>query len=387
MSPVIDSVAVSVIMPVYNAKDYVGRAIESILSQDFESFELILVDDGSTDGSADICDEFARKDDRIVLIRQKNAGTCAARNVGLSIARGEYITFCDHDDEYLPGSLQSSYDKVKKENADVLKNSFLIVENNETESRTYKVASSEMKYEASDLRDHYCDIRCNPLFKFVWNALYRRDVIGSLNFDLIYKHGLEDNVFNMRILENVKTCVVFSPNVAYQQIIRKNSSSQSFLKKLDKNNFEEYQTYFNTEYNFLIRFQQDCCNLRNEFLLLDNMYRLFCRSDWSSSYANELRLNKLFVNYPCKLSAKSQMFRKIMLHNQWLYRHLCKRNFLRKSLEQCTLVGFTGGDLGWMNSALVGFFRDMLKSKRGRWLFDLCNGFVFLITLPFRLIK
>ena len=90
---------VSVIVPIYNVGGYLKRAVHSILEQSYENLEVILVDDGSTDGCSEIVDEFARVDKRVVAIHQKNAGQSSARNAGIEIARGEFLSFVDGDDE------------------------------------------------------------------------------------------------------------------------------------------------------------------------------------------------------------------------------------------------------------------------------------------------
>ena len=115
------SVKISVIMPVYNSGEYLKTAVESILSQSLREIELILVDDGSTDGSSERCDEFATSDERVKVIHQKNAGICAARNVALRIAKGEYLAFSDHDDEYLPGLLEDSLNFALENHLDIVK--------------------------------------------------------------------------------------------------------------------------------------------------------------------------------------------------------------------------------------------------------------------------
>ena len=92
----------SVIVPVYNVKTYIDRCIQSILTQSFRDIELILIDDGSTDGSAKMCDEWAAKDNRIVVIHKKNGGVSSARNAGLEFFKGEYLTFVDPDDFVAP---------------------------------------------------------------------------------------------------------------------------------------------------------------------------------------------------------------------------------------------------------------------------------------------
>ena len=98
---------ISIIMPVYNAGVLLHTAVESVLRQSFTDFELLLVDDGSTDGSAALAHELAKKDGRIRVLEQPNAGICAARNLGLQHCRGQWFTFCDDDDTMLPHALET----------------------------------------------------------------------------------------------------------------------------------------------------------------------------------------------------------------------------------------------------------------------------------------
>ena len=100
---------ITVIMPVYNSGHYLDDAVKSVLSQDFDSFELILVDDGSTDGTSEKCDILSQNDKRVVVIHQSNGGICNARNEAIKIARGEYLAFADHDDTYCQGLLNNAY--------------------------------------------------------------------------------------------------------------------------------------------------------------------------------------------------------------------------------------------------------------------------------------
>lgn len=103
---------ISVIIPVYNGEQFVGRCVESILEQTYEDFELILVDDGSQDRTGSICDEYAKKDNRVKVIHQKNGGVSRARNQGLQKATGDYITFVDADDYLLPQALETLMDTI-----------------------------------------------------------------------------------------------------------------------------------------------------------------------------------------------------------------------------------------------------------------------------------
>ena len=110
---------ISVIVPVYNVEPYLRECIESILGQTYRDFELILVNDGSTDDSGTICDEYAAQDTRIRVLHQKNSGVSVARNVGLDSVQGEYIAFVDSDDRVSKDYLAYLNDLIQIECADI----------------------------------------------------------------------------------------------------------------------------------------------------------------------------------------------------------------------------------------------------------------------------
>ena len=110
---------ISVIVPVYNTAPYLPECIRAILAQTYENLEILLIDDGSTDGSGQICEEFARRDSRIRCIRQENRGLSAARNRGLDAARGQYISFVDSDDTVAPAMLEKLLAALQKSEADM----------------------------------------------------------------------------------------------------------------------------------------------------------------------------------------------------------------------------------------------------------------------------
>ena len=111
---------ISVIVPVYNVEDYLNRCIDSILAQTFENFELVLIDDGSTDRTGAICDSYQEQDKRVVVIHQENQGVSAARNTGVKVARGEYITFIDGDDWISKVSLERMYAACERHQAQLI---------------------------------------------------------------------------------------------------------------------------------------------------------------------------------------------------------------------------------------------------------------------------
>lgn len=116
---------VSIIVPVYKVEKYLCKCIDSILAQTLKQFELILIDDGSPDNSPKICDEYEKKDTRIKVIHQKNAGVSAARNAGLDIAKGEYIGFVDSDDWIEPNTYEIAYNTALEKNADIVQWDFV----------------------------------------------------------------------------------------------------------------------------------------------------------------------------------------------------------------------------------------------------------------------
>ena len=110
----------SVIIPVYNVSEYLRQCLESVINQTFTDMEIILVNDGSTDNSAEICAEYKQKDPRIIFIQQENAGLAAARQAGLEIAKGEYITFVDSDDWLELNMYERMLCAAEKENVDIV---------------------------------------------------------------------------------------------------------------------------------------------------------------------------------------------------------------------------------------------------------------------------
>ena len=116
---------ISIIVPVYNVERYLARCVDSVLGQTYPSWELILVDDGSFDRSPAICDEYAGRDGRIKVVHKKNGGLSSARNVGLDMMRGEYVTFLDSDDYWHPCYLEILLNFVEEKQADIAQCDFV----------------------------------------------------------------------------------------------------------------------------------------------------------------------------------------------------------------------------------------------------------------------
>lgn len=132
---------VSVIIPVYNVEEFIFRTVESVMNQDYKNIEIILVDDGSPDNSAKIIDELAKKDDRITCVHKENGGVSSARNAGLKIASGEYVTFIDGDDWVEPKYISYLLNLVESNNCEIGMN-----KNNYSD---YNTKSNEEEYVVS----------------------------------------------------------------------------------------------------------------------------------------------------------------------------------------------------------------------------------------------
>ena len=224
---------ISVIMPVYNAVKYVEAAVNSVLAQTFGGgFELILVDDGATDGSGALCDALAERDGRIRVLHKQNGGVSAARNLGLRHAAGEYIAFIDHDDCYLPDFLEKMYRLIRTSGAQSARCGRLNI-NVDAEgatTSTYACYPTEAETLTNlEFAKKYLKIRGKKLLlTAVWNGIYRRDFLEQhqIEFPEELRVGSEDTAFNiMTFLAG--TDIAFLPEILYVHYIRARQSTSA----------------------------------------------------------------------------------------------------------------------------------------------------------------
>lgn len=212
-------------MPVYNTGDILRQTIDSILKQTYSDWELLLIDDGSTDKSGELCDDYSAYDNRIKVWHKQNGGICDARNFGLSKCSGEYIAFCDHDDLYAPQLLEVAYYSALKNKADLAK--FRYKEISGTKEYTLKkISSKEIVIE--NFRDCLYTLNSIGYFVTVWSFLYRREwLLGTgILFDTRQKHGGEDFDFNVKLIPYANRMVII-PEVLYLHFIRGSLSTSA----------------------------------------------------------------------------------------------------------------------------------------------------------------
>lgn len=211
------------IMPVYNAQAYLKDAVSSVLSQHFSDFELILVNDGSTDQSGQICRQLAAEDTRIRYIEQENRGQAAVRNRGIREAKGEYIAFADSDDTCHPDLLQTLYDAAERSVADVAMCGYFM----QSENAVSPVFAKEGVMDAGNLAERLPELKEKNLIDPPWNKLYRADFLAQTGVWFPEGEIYEDTDFNLRLL-------TFSPRVAvcepclYFYMLRSGSTTRRY---------------------------------------------------------------------------------------------------------------------------------------------------------------
>lgn len=183
---------ISVIVPVYKSEKYLDRCVQSILSQTYQDFELILVDDGSPDNSPLLCDKWAENDSRVYVIHKENGGASSARNAGLKIAKGNWIAFADSDDWLDRTALKTLYDLANQYNVPMAIGGMRVVQK-------YTDASIVMKQNAkvlsnADLMSRFFRLNGEPDTHSVWGAIIRRDILEDYSF------------IEGRMNEDVETC-------------------------------------------------------------------------------------------------------------------------------------------------------------------------------------
>lgn len=241
---------ISIIVPVFNVEKFVGDCIESILSQSFIDFELILINDGSTDGSGDICDEYAKKDNRIQVIHKENGGQSSARNIGINVAKGHYIGFIDSDDWIHSDMYQILYNKAIEFDADIA--ACNIIQYNQDDSKYY--FCNDSKEYLYDRNSAMSELYLNQRLTFSpCNKLYKIDLFKEIRF----KEGfiLEDIDFSYRIIHQCKR--IFYIGEAFYNY-RYNDKS-TMRKTFSKKRLDEYEVRKNL-YGFYLENYPSCAD-------------------------------------------------------------------------------------------------------------------------------
>ena len=220
---------ISVIVPVYNVEQYLPRCIDSILAQTFTDFELLLIDDGSTDKSGDICDEYARKDPRIRVFHKPNGGVSSARNMGLDNAKGEWIAFVDSDD-WVNEDFLANFIEVDT-GEDLLCQGFCSP--NWKDEGSAIITRPDKKYHKDDIFNFILDMYDNTQLGYVWCKMFRRDVIEKNNILFIPEFSIRED---MAFICKYCTCISSinnTSNIGYNYIYPTRTNKYNYQNMMD----------------------------------------------------------------------------------------------------------------------------------------------------------
>ena len=247
---------ISVIVPVFKVEQYLDRCIESIVNQNYDNLEVILVDDGSPDRCPQICDKWALKDTRILVIHKNNGGLSDARNAGLDISTGDYISFIDGDDWILPGMYRAMTDAIENEKADICACSILSCYPNK------EIKWGGKSYRAGDSREMLDLLYSDSGFPVcAMNKLYKKELWNNFRFPV---GKICEDAFTTYLLIHKADRIVQIAEAYYCYRIRPNSIMTSAFshKSMDeeeawKKNYEfikvNYPDLFRKAYSFYLQ--------------------------------------------------------------------------------------------------------------------------------------
>lgn len=226
---------ISIIVPVYNVESYLRKCIDSILNQTIENIEIILVNDGTKDRSGDICDEYKKKDDRVVVIHKKNGGLSSARNAGLEIATGELIGFIDSDDWIEPDYFETLYDGIIKYNADI--SVMHLTKVTKHERIEFKTKRKEEWVEFSRHKAMESFLANDFIGYSACNKLYRSNLFDGIR----YPEGIlmEDKATTYKLIHKTNLVVV-NLSQKYHYYLRSDSIMQS---KFNRKKFDSLEVH------------------------------------------------------------------------------------------------------------------------------------------------
>lgn len=281
---------ISIIVPIYNIELYLEKCIESILNQSFKEFELILVDDGSTDRCAEISNMYATKDSRIRVIHKKNGGLSSARNAGIEIAKYKYIAFVDGDDFIHKDMYKILYEEIIKNNSEIAICNFKKVYNKNSISNSMENKRSVNLSNIDALNMLYSEKGAE--FTVAWNKLYNKELFDDIRFEYGKIH--EDEFIAHKILYKAQK-ITYIEQELYYYVQREDSivNSKFNIKKLDAvYAFNERKLFFKqiknselqykAEYNYVKYFFESYYKAKKEIKSIDEeLHKL--KSDFKAS--------------------------------------------------------------------------------------------------------
>lgn len=221
---------ISIIIPIYNVENYLERSLESIKNQTFKNWECIMINDGSTDNSVNICEKYLKEDKRFTLLHQKNSGSGVARAKGLNKSTGDYICFIDPDDYISLDALGNNIKIAKEYNPDIIANGYYELKKKYIREMSPKINGFFVQEEFRKKFKLYSQVGVSSL----WNKLYKRDFLLANKLTFTAQRTGQDAVFNYNVYKYVNSIYVDNKSYYYYDMTRDGSAVNSF----NENRFE-----------------------------------------------------------------------------------------------------------------------------------------------------
>ena len=216
---------VSIIIPVYNVERYIKACLESLCEQTYKEIEIIVIDDGSTDASGTICDEIAKKDSRVLVFHLSNGGVAKARNYGISMAKGKYLTFSDSDDTVVNNFIEQSVSLIK--DADYVSGAFKTVNDRAEESIIDYMLEYDETVDCTEYLKKMAEYQAGAYWGANWGKFYKSSIIKEHNLRFESNVGFaEDFRFNLEYLKYVNKIALIHNPVYYYRVDTSGSLSK-----------------------------------------------------------------------------------------------------------------------------------------------------------------
>lgn len=289
----------SIIVPAYNVEKYLEQCIKSILDQDFNNFEIIIIDDGSTDMTGKICDDLEKEDKRIKILHKKNGGLSDARNAGLEIACGEYTIFLDSDDFWIDKEFLKNVNNATSDKDVIIFNSYKFYDKNSTKKPRFKLSNDFASLNDNEKIKYV--IKNNIYKACAWDKIVKTSILKDKHISFSVGVLSEDMEWCAKILSNIKKIDVY-PNIVYAYRQRKNSISKSVGKKHLNDIYNQINNGIKIENKIILNYfaYEYVILYTYAFALNDkNIIKKTKNLSWLLKYNLSKKVKKIYCIYSC----------------------------------------------------------------------------------------
>lgn len=318
---------ISIVIPVYNVEHYLERCLESVINQTYKNIEIILVDDGSTDNSGNLCDIYAKKDLRIKVYHKDNGGLSDARNYGISMSNGKYISFIDSDDYVASDMIEALYKALCQHKTDIsICRPFDVYENGNLSRLDEKKENSSNFITISNVQAMKLVLEAKVISVQAWGKLYKKEIFDNINFP---KNKIAEDAFIiLKVLNSVKN-VCYTRSEKYFYVHRPgsittrkfNSNSLNVIEAYTKNYKFIKKHYPSLLYQAKTRVCWSYFYVLDRYLIADDVHD----EELEKKLIRFFKHNKLFVLTNRLFTFKRRLAFLTLLVNKNLYKGLVKK--------------------------------------------------------------